>query len=196
MSASLSSRASALRLAGYFGLVIASLSTFQWITVIYQDYVMEHRWPAASGVIASRHENSREVQPPSTRSRRYWVYWAEFEITLSLPPDSCPGKATVLNAQPAQCVVNVASPHTRSRANAIQWLVHHPLDSIMTVHYDPATRRTFAGGESIIDLYPWHDIGLTAITAIVAAAFLVLGRKLSTAAGSPAVNPLNPLSIE
>ena len=118
-------------------------------------------------------------------------------MTLSLPPNHCPGETTVLNAQTAQCVVNVASPHTQSRANAIQWLVHHPLDSTMTVHYDAATGRTFAGGESIIDLYPWREMGLTAILAMVAAALLALGRKrpaISDDAQTPA--PLNSLSIE
>jgi len=102
-----------------------------------------------------------------------------------------------MNAQSAHCVVKVASPHTRSRANAIQWLVHHPLDSTMTVHYDAVTGRTFAGGESIIDLYPWREMGLTAILAIVAAALLALGRRQpvgSDAAQAPA--PLNSLSIE
>ena len=197
MPTPLSSQAAGLRLAGYFVVVIALLSTFQWISVLYEDYVMEHRWPATSGVITSRHENQREVQPPSSRSRRYWVYWAEFEVALSLPPDRCPGETTVLKAEPAQCVVKVTSPHTRSRANAIQWLVHHPLDSTITVHYDPATRRTFAGGESIIDLYPWREMGLTVIIALVAAALLILGRKRSSVSDddqTPA--PLNSLSIE
>ncbi len=197
MSTSLSSPAAARRFAGYFALVIALLSTIQWIPVPFEDYVMEHRWPAASGIVVSRRENSREVQPASSRQHRYWVYWAEFDVTLSLPPDRCPGETTVINAQPAQCVVKVASPHTRSRANAIQWLVHHPLDSTMTVHYEAATGRAFAGGESIIDLYPWREIGLTATLAIVAAAFLALGRKKPTVSDdtqTPA--PLNSLSID
>ncbi len=43
----------------------------------------------------------------------------------------------------------------------------------MTVHYDAATGRTFVGGESIIDLYPWREMGLTAIIAMVAAALLL-----------------------
>lgn len=197
MPTSLSSQSVRRRLAGYFALVIALLSTFQWIPVIYEDYVMEHRWPAASGVVTSRHENSKEVQPASSRQRRYWVYWAEFDVTLALPPERCPGETTVLNAQPAQCVVKVASPHARSRANAIQWLVHHPLDSTITVHYDLATGRTFAGGESIIDLYPWREMGLTAIIALVAAALLALARKLPANSGdTQAPAPLNGLSIE
>jgi hypothetical protein len=197
MSTSLSSQAAGRRLAGYFAMVIALLSVIQWIQVPFEDYLMEHRWPAASGVVTSRHEDSREVQPASSRQHRYWVYWAESQVILSLPPDRCPVETTVINAQPAQCVVTVASPHTRSRANAIQWLVHHPLDSTMTVHYDAATGRTFVGGESIIDLYPWREIGLTAIIAIVAAALLALGRKQPPAsddAQTPA--PLNSLSIE
>ena len=197
MSTPFSSQVAGRRLAGYFALVIALLSTFQWIPVIYEDYVMEHRWPAASGVITSRHENNKEVQPPSSRQHRYWVYWAEFDVTLALPPDRCPGETTVLNAQPARCVVKVASPHTRSRANAIQWLVNHPLDSTITVHYDPATGRTFAGGEPIIDLYPWREMGLTAIIAIAAAALFALARKQPAVSGDtqpPAA--LNSLSIE
>jgi hypothetical protein len=197
MPTPLSSQAAGLRLAGYFVLVIALLSTFQWISIPFEDYVMEHRWAAASGVVTSRHENNKEVQPPSIRQRSYWVYWAEFEVTLALPPDRCPGETTVLNAQPAQCVVKVASPHTRSRGNAIQWLVHHPLDSNITVHYDPVTRRTFAGGESIVDLYPWRDMGLTVIVAMVAAALLALARKLPAVSGDTQdPTPLNSLSIE
>lgn len=189
-------RASGFRLAGYFTLVVVLLSSFPWISVIYHDYVMEHRWPSASGLITARRENSREVQPASSRQRRYWVYWAEFDVALALPPDRCPGDVTVSGTQPAQCSATVASPHTRSRANAIQWLNHHPLDSTMIVHYDLATRGVFAGGESIIDLYPWYDMGMTATITMFAAALLFLGRKQSGVSDAkPSADPGTTLSI-
>ena len=158
---------------------------------------MEHRWPAASGVITSRREESREVQLASIRQHRYWVYRAEFEVVLDLPPDRCPGEVRVLNAQPGQCIATVVSPETRSRANAIQWLAHHPLDSTMTVHYDLATSRTFAGGESIIDLYPWYDIRTTAIAMTVGLLMLAIGRKQPAVSNdSESANTSTSLSIE
>jgi len=198
MSTSLTSQQRrGLRIGGYFALVIASLSSLHWLSVIYQDYVMEHRWPAASGVITSRREESREVQPASIRQHRYWFYRAEFEVVLDLPPDRCPGEVRVLNAQPAQCIATVVSPETRSRANAIQWLAHHPLDSTMTVHYDLATSRTFAGGESIIDLYPWYDIRITAIAMTVGLLMLAIGRKQPPISeDSESANTSTSLSIE
>jgi hypothetical protein len=197
MPTPLSTQAAGLRYAGYFVLVIALLSTIQWISIPFEDYVMEHRWPAASGVVVGRHENQKEVQPPSIGQNRYWVYWAEFEVTLSIPLNQCPVGTTFVNRRPAQCIVEVTSPHRRSRANAIQWLVRHPLNSTMTVHYDRASGRAFAGGESIADLYPWREMGLTVIIAMMAAALLALARKLPAISGNTqAPTPLNSLSIE
>jgi hypothetical protein len=198
MSTSITSnQGQGLRLAGYFTFIVALLSTFQWISTICRDYVMEHRWPASSGVITGRHEVSREVIPPSIRQRSYLVYRADFDVNLNLPADRCPGGLLILSAQPVQCLATVSSPETKSRASAIQWLRHHPLDSTMTVHYDLARMKTFAGGESVIDLYPWNEIGTTAIITALGLMLLAISRKLPAIAdGAQAKDGLTTLSIE
>jgi hypothetical protein len=162
-------QASGLRLATYFALVVAVLSSINWLSAIHQQYVMEHQWPAVSATIYSRREDSREVTPPSIRQRSYWVYWGELLVILDIPPEQCPGNMVPLTQKQAQCTGTVKSPEAKSRAWAVRWLGRHPVDSRLTVHYDPQSERMWAGGESILDIYPWDKIGLTAILLAVAA---------------------------
>lgn len=74
------SQAQALRLGGYFVFFVALISSVNWLGIIRRDYVMEHQWPTARGTVYSIREESRDVQPPSSRSRHYWVYWVEFRV--------------------------------------------------------------------------------------------------------------------
>ncbi len=157
-----------VRLGGYFILVIAFLSSFNWLAILREDYVKEHQWPAASGTVYSIREDSRKVTSPSLRSHEYWVYWVEFFVVLNLPRGQCPGTMMALTRAEEQCTVEVKTPEVKSRANATRWLFRHRPDSQLTVHYDRATGRTWIGGESIFDIYPWDKIALTGIVLLVA----------------------------
>src|SRR3954463_2666641 len=148
-------QAQGLRLGGYFALFVALLSSINWLITVHEDYVMEHQWPAAAGTIYSATAESREVIPPSTRSRSYELYRTEFMVVLDLPADRCPGTMMELEGQ-QRCVGEAKTPEVRSRLDAEQWYVRHPRDSKVIVHYDPQSDRMVLGGESILNVYPWR----------------------------------------
>src|SRR5689334_9264679 len=129
------SHALAFRLAGFFLLFVALLSSVNWLMIIREDYVMEHDWPATTGTVYAMREDSRVVNPPSIRSRRYWVYWAEFGVILDLPADKCPGQMQPLDGQQPQCFGTVKTPEVRSREAAVEWFSRHPHNSRVVVHY-------------------------------------------------------------
>jgi hypothetical protein len=189
MSAINSIRRTQFRLAGYFALAIALLSPVDWLTTISRDYAMEHNWPAASGTIYNMREESRWVDPPSSRQHRYAVYWAEFDVVLDLPRGQCPGSAMLVSPQPEKCQAMVRSPESKSRATATRWFIRHPLNSMLTVHYDVQSGRLWIGGESILDVYPWDKIGLTAVLLAIAAAMFFIACKISLAEAPDSPKP-------
>lgn len=140
---------------------------------------MEHQWPAASATVYSMRENSREVQPASTRQRNYQVFWIEFLVVLDLPQGQCPGSMVPLTTQEPQCTGTVKTPEVQSRADAVEWVSRHPRDSKVIVHYDPQGDRMAFGGESIFNIYPWNKISITAVILIVAALMIKAGRRQS-----------------
>ncbi|HEX3153218.1 MAG TPA: hypothetical protein VHV32_01275 [Candidatus Angelobacter sp.] len=169
-------QASGLRLGGYLLLFIGLVSVFGWAGAIQGYYVTEHQWPAASAIVYSITERSKEVQPPSTRQRNYQVFWIEFLVVLDLPQGQCPGIMVPLTTPEPQCRGEVTTPHVRLRADAMDWAKRHPRGSTLIVHYDPQTRRMALGGESILDIYPWRKMSTTAMIFIVAALMIVAGR--------------------
>jgi len=179
----------ALRWAAYFVLVIAALSSINWLTTIRQAYIAEHQWPSAGGTVWQMREDSRTVKPPSSRSRDYSVYWAEFQVFLDVPLDRCPG-----DIWQGRCVGTVKTPDVKSRALAVQWFLRHPRDSKVTVHYDPQTARMVLGGEPISVSYPWHSIVTTMIFFAVSAGLLVWARVLSDRNQSPGFD--SPLEVD
>src|SRR5690242_4525528 len=174
-------RGRAFRWAGYLLLLVAVLSSLDWLATIRRDYVMEHHWPAASGTIYSLTEESREVEPPSVRQRRYKVYWAEFNVALDLPPDRCPGDLMVLGSQQEECHGAARSPASKSPGAAFRWLGRHPVNSRVTVHYDLQERKLWIAGESVADLYPWDKILATIVLLALSAVLFFIARKLSLA---------------
>ena len=92
-------QAQGLRLGGYFALFVALLSSINWLLIVHEDYVMEHLWPAASGIVYSATERSREVVPPSISSPHYEVYWIEFTVILDLPVAQYSGTVLDLEGQ-------------------------------------------------------------------------------------------------
>jgi hypothetical protein len=178
MSSSITpAQASGLRAAGYLAFFIGLLSSFGWINVIRQDYVMEHQWPAASATVYSIRENSREFQPVSTRQRNYQVFWMEFLVILDLPQGQCPGSMVPLTSQEPQCTGTVKTPEVKSRADALDWVKRHPQGSKVTVHYDPQSDRMTFGGESIFNVYPWSKITLTGVILVIAVLMIKAGRR-------------------
>jgi hypothetical protein len=168
-----------LRAGGYFLLLIGLLSALGWLGVIWEYYVMEHQWPAASATVYSIREDSREVRPSSTRQRNFQVFWMEFLVVLDLPQGQCPGSMVPLTSEQAQCTGTVKTPEVKSRADAIEWVRRHPRGSKVIVHYDPQGERMAFGGESIFSIYPWNKIIFTAVTLIVAALMVLAGRSRS-----------------
>ena len=160
--------------------MIALLSSLDWLATIHRDYVMEHHWPAASGTIYNLSEQSREVQPPSIRQRRYTVYWAEFNVALDLPPDRCPGDIMVL-PQKEECHGVARSPASRSPGAAFRWLGRHRVNSRVTVHYDLQERKLWIAGESVADLYPWDKILTTIVLLALSAVLFFIAHKIALA---------------
>jgi len=179
----------ALRWAAYFVLFIAAMSSINWLTTIRHAYIAEHQWPSASGTVWQMREDSRTIKPPSSRSRDYSVYWAEFQVFLDLPLDRCPG-----DIWQGHCVGTVKTPPFKTRASAVQWLLRHPRDSKVTVHYNPETGRMVLGGEPISVTYPWDNIAMTMIFLALGAALLVYARVLSDRSQSPGFD--SPLELD
>lgn len=179
MSSITPQQATGLRAAGYLAFLIGLLSAFGWMNVIRQDYVMEHQWPAASATVYSMREDSREVQPVSTRQRNYQVFWMEFLVVLDLPQAQCPGSMVPLTTQEPQCTGTVKTPEVESRADAVSWAARHPRDSKVIVHYDLQSERMTFGGESIFNIYPWTKITFSAVILIVATLMIKAGRRQS-----------------
>ncbi|HYX53423.1 MAG TPA: hypothetical protein VE783_08215 [Candidatus Limnocylindrales bacterium] len=170
------------RWAGYFVLVIAALSSLDWLATIRRDYVMEHHWPAATGTVYSMTEQSREVDPPSLRQRqRTTYYWAQFDVLLQLSPEQCPGGLLARNAQQPECQIIVRSPASTSPAAVVRWFRRHPVNSTVAIHYNPASGRTWMGGESPLDIYPMGKIAVTCVMLTLAAILLLIARRLSFA---------------
>jgi hypothetical protein len=187
------SHAQAFRLAGFFLLFIALLSSVNWLMIIREDYVMEHEWPETSGRVYSMSEESRVVNPASSRLRRYWVYWAEFLVILDLPADKCPGEMVPFEDQHPQCVGTVKTPEVRSRQGAVEWFSRHSRGSKVMVHYDPQSASMVFGGESIFHIYPWRKILLTIALLVPAIIMLAVGRR---AAASGADNRLPLMRVD
>jgi hypothetical protein len=173
------SHAQALRLAGFFLLFVALLSSVNWLLIIREDYVMEHEWPAAIGTVYSMREESREVIPASSRSHHYWVYWAEFVVILDLPADKCPGQMQPLDGHQPQCFGTVKTPEVRSRQDAVEWFSRHSRNSRVVVHYDPQSASMVFGGESIFHIYPWRMILLTIALLALSTIMVVVGRSVA-----------------
>lgn len=174
------SQAQGLRLAGYFILFMAIISSVNWVRIIRRDYVMEHQWPTARGMVYSIREESRDVQPPSSRSHHYWVYWVEFLVVLDLPAEKCPGEMRLLDHQQPQCTGTVKTPEVRSRADAVEWIGRHPFNSNVMVHYDQQSGSTVFAGESIFQIYPWRQILLTAGLLLAGIVMVALGRATNS----------------
>jgi hypothetical protein len=172
-------QATGLRAAGYLAFLIGLLSALGWMNVIWQDYVMEHQWPAASATVYSIREDSREVKPSSTRQRNFQVFWMEFLVVLDIPQGQCPGSMVPLTTQEAQCTGTVKTPEVKSRADAVEWIRRHPQGSKVIVHYDTQSERMTFGGESIFNIYPWNKITFTAVILIGAALMIKAGRRQS-----------------
>ena len=166
------------RLGGYFVVLVAILSSINWLLIVQHDYVTEHKWPGASGTVIQRREDSREVTPPSIRQRRYSVYWAEFTVSLDVPLDQCPGEMWHPVGRQSQCIGVVKTPEVKSRSLAIQWLIRHPSGSRIVVHYDRNSGDMAMGGESVLDIYPWDKIGTTAILLGIGALMILFGRAV------------------
>lgn len=181
-------QARGLRAGGYFMMFVGLLSVFGWAGAIQAYYVTEHQWPAASATVYSITEQSKEVQPPSSRQHSYQVFWMEFLVILDLPQSQCPGATVPMTTTEPQCRGEVSTPHSRSRADAIDWATRHPRGSRITVHYDPQSRRMALGGESVFNIYPWKKIFITALILLAAVLMIRSGR------GSSA-NPQNPSGI-
>ena len=180
MSSSITpAQARGLRAAGYLAFFIGLLSSFSWINVIRQDYVLEHQWPSASATVYSIHENSREFKPVSIRQRNYQVFWMEFLVILDLPQGQCPGTIVPLASQEPQCTGTVKTPEVKSRADALDWVKRHPQGSKIIVHYDPQSDHMAFGDESIFNIYPWNNITFTTAILIVAALLIKAGRRQS-----------------
>jgi hypothetical protein len=137
---------------------------------------MEHQWPTARGTVYSMREESRDVRPPSSRSRHYWVYWIEFVVVLDLPAEKCPGEMSSLDQKQAQCISTVKTPEVRSRADAVEWIGRHPFNSLVMVHYDQQSGTTVFAGESILHIYPWRQILLTAGLLLLGIVMVAVGR--------------------
>jgi hypothetical protein len=172
-------QAQGFRLGGYFALLVAVLSSINWLMIVHEDYLMEHQWPAASGSIYSATERSREVIPPSISSPHYEVYWMEFMVLLDLPRDRCPGTVLELEGQ-QRCTGEAKTPAERSHISAEHWAVRHPRGSRVVVHYDSQSDRMVLGGESILNVYPWRKIATTFIIALVGAIMVAFGRNWAT----------------
>ena len=173
------SQARALRLAGYFALVVATLSSINWLLIIWRQHVQQRDWPAATATIYDMREHSREVQPPSIGSRAYWVFWAEFDVTLDVPPERCPTHTVMLNGRPSSCNGVVKTPEVRSRPDAVAWFTRHKLQSQITVRYDPQNGRLVLAGESISDMWPWYEITVTLVIVAVGVFLLAIGNNAS-----------------
>jgi len=172
-------QAQGLRLGGYFALFVAAVSSINWLMIVHDDYVMEHQWPAASGIVYSATERSREVIPPSISSPHYEVYWIEFTVILDLLVSQCPGTVLDLEGQ-QRCTGEAKTPPERSPIAAEQWSIRHPRGSKVVVHYDTQSDRMVLGGESIFMVYPWRKIAITFIIALVGAIMVVFGRNWAT----------------
>lgn len=175
----------ALRLAGYFLLVLAAITSIGCVSAIWREYVIAHRWPAAGATIYSTVEHSREVKPPSSSSRRYWVYWAEFVVDLDLPAAQCPGGVTPWTDQRLHCIGTVKSPDERSRTDTLGWIKRHPNDSKALIHYDAGSERMAFAGESVLYTYPWRNISAALTFMLAGILMLALGKT----APNDAVNP-------
>ena len=182
-------QASGLRLGGYFMMFVGLLTVFGWAGAIQDYYVTEHQWPAASATVYSITERSKEVQPVSTRQRNYQVFWMEFLVILDLPQNQCPGTMVPMTTTEPQCRGEVGTPHSRSRADAIDWATRHPRGSRITVHYDPQSRRMVLGGESVFNIYPWGKIFITAMILLGAVLMIGAGRRSSTRSQNPSGIP-------
>lgn len=176
-----------LRAGAYLALLIAALSSLNWISILRQDYVMEHQWPAASGAVYSMSEESRKVEPVSSSGHSYWVYWMEFLVILDLPRDQCPGTMIALTGNEEQCTGTLKTPQYKARADATAWHYRHPPNSRLIVHYDAQSGQIAFAGESIFNIYPWDKIGTTAVIVVIAAALLIAARRRFASLESPEV---------
>ena len=172
-----SQQATGLRMGGYFAMFVGLLTVFGWAGAIQDYYVTEHQWPAASATVYSITERSKEVQPVSTRQRNYQVFWMEFLVILDLPQSQCPGVMVPMTTTDPQCRAEVDTPHSRSRADAMDWATRHPRGSRITVHYDPQSGRIVLGGESVLNIYPWAKIFMTAMILLAAVLMIRAGRR-------------------
>ena len=171
------SHAQAFRLGGFLVFFVALMTSVNWLMIIRKDYVMEHEWPATTGTVYSMREDSRAVNPASSRLRRYWVYWAEFVVMLDLTADKCPGQIRPLDGQQLQCVGTVETPEVRSREEAVEWFSRHPRNSRVLVHYDPQSQSMVFGGESVFYIYPWRNILLTIALLALSTIMVAIGRS-------------------
>jgi hypothetical protein len=170
-------QATGLRMGGYFAVFVGLLTVFGWAGAIQDYYVTQHQWPAASATVFSITERSKEVQPVSTRQRNYQVFWMEFLVILDLPQGQCPGAMVPMTTTEPQCRGEVNTPDSRSRADAMDWATRHPRGSRITVHYDPQSGRIVLGGESVLNIYPWGKIFMTAMILLAAALMIRAGRR-------------------
>jgi len=166
-----------IRFAGYFAVILAALFSLGWVPSIRHQYEVENQWPGVSGTVFQGQEESQEVDPPSARSRRYWVYWAEYMVILDAPVSQCPGEIWSPQGEPQHCVMTVKTRRFTSREAVTRSFIRHPRGSRTNVKYDPGTGNAEFGGEPAIDVYPWDKIVITVFIFVFGAVMVIFSRN-------------------
>jgi hypothetical protein len=162
-----------MRVAGYFAWFIAAIVGLHAIAVSVEEYSAQHRWPVAAGDVISVDEKSVRLGSSSSPTQ----YLARFTIEFDPPLEQCgEGMLVVWVGGPTRCSGILDTP-PGSSDSTYQWMLRHPRGSKTNVHYQPYGSGLRFAGESIANIYPWREVGITMILWAVGFGIIRFGRK-------------------